>query len=64
MVNEFIKLFTGYEGDFGIADMSKTSLDSNKNKIKPNYEWAGRPVSSIDYKNLRSSLNIQLNFSC
>ena len=36
MVNEFIKLFTGYEGDFGIADMSKTSLDSNKNKIKPN----------------------------
>ena len=34
MVNEFIKLFTGYEGDFGIADMSKTSLDSNKNKIK------------------------------
>mgnify|MGYP001001315515 FL=1 len=51
MVNEFIKLFTGYEGDFGIADMSKTSLDSNKNKIKPNYEWAGRPVSSIDYKN-------------
>ena len=51
MVNEFIKLFTGYEGDFGIADMSKTSLDSNKNKIKPNYEWAGRPVSAIDYKN-------------
>ena len=51
MVNEFIKLFTGYEGDFGIADMSKTSLDSDKNKIKPNYEWAGRPVSSIDYKN-------------
>ena len=38
MVDEFIKLFTGYEGDFGIADMSKTSLDSNKNKIKPNYE--------------------------
>ena len=51
MVNEFIKLFTGYEGDFGIADMSKTSLDTSKNKIKPNYEWAGRPVSSIDYKN-------------
>jgi len=51
MVDEFIKLFTGYEGDFGIADMSKTSLDTSKNKIKPNYEWAGRPVSSIDYKN-------------
>ena len=51
MVNEFIKLFTGYEGDFGIADMSKTSLDSNKNKIKPNYEWAGRPVTLDDYKN-------------
>ncbi len=30
MVNEFIKLFTGYEGDFGIADMSKTSLDSRR----------------------------------
>jgi hypothetical protein len=50
MVDEFIKLFTGYRGDFGIADMSRTSLDSDKNKIKPNYEWAGRPLSINDYK--------------
>ena len=50
MVEEFIKLFTGYEGDFGIADMSKTSLDTSKNKIKPNYEWAGRPITQGDYK--------------
>ena len=35
MVDEFIKLFTGYRGDFGIADMSRTSVDADKNKIKP-----------------------------
>ncbi len=34
MENEFIELFNGYEGDFGIADMSRTSIDSEKNKIK------------------------------
>ena len=50
MVDEFIKLFTGYRGAFGIADMSRTSLDSDKNKIKPNYEWAGRPLSINDYR--------------
>ena len=50
MVDEFIKLFTGYRGDFGIADMSRTSVDADKNKIKPNYEWAGRPLSINDYK--------------
>ena len=51
MEKEFIELFKGYEGDFGMADMSKTELDSEKNKIKPNYEWAGRPVTLDDYKN-------------
>ena len=38
MENEFIKLFTGYGGDFGIADMSRTEIDAGKNKIKPGYE--------------------------
>ena len=51
MEHEFIELFKGYEGDFGMADMSKTELDSEKNKIKPNYEWAGRPVTLADYQN-------------
>ena len=51
MEKEFIELFKGYEGDFGMADMSNTSLDSEKNKIKPNYEWAGRPVTGTDYTN-------------
>ena len=51
MEHEFIELFKGYERDFGMADMSKTELDSEKNKIKPNYEWAGRPVTLDDYKN-------------
>ena len=32
MVDEFIKLFTGYQGDFGIADMSSAQLDAEKNK--------------------------------
>ena len=51
MVNEFIKLFSGYSGDFGIADMSKATLDSEKNKLKPDYEWSGRPVTPQDYEN-------------
>ena len=47
MVKEFIKLFSGYDGDFGIADMSKAeALDSEKNKVKPDYEWSGRPVTA------------------
>ena len=51
MEKEFIELFKGYEGDFGMADMANTSLDFEKNKIKPNYEWAGRPVTTTDYTN-------------
>ena len=50
MEKEFIELFKGYEGDFGMADMSNPSIDADKNKIKPNYEWAGRPVTDTDYK--------------
>ena len=50
MVEKFIELFKGYEGDFGIADMSKAELDSERNKLKPNYEWAGRPITASDYK--------------
>ena len=51
MVKDFIKLFTGYVGDFGIADMSSAKLDSERNKLKPDYEWSGRPVTDEDYKN-------------
>ena len=29
--------------------MSSAQLDTEKNKLKPNYEWAGRPLQS-DYK--------------
>ncbi len=50
MVDDFIELFTGYQGDFGIADMSSAELDEEKNKLKPNYEWAGRPITQGDYK--------------
>ena len=50
MVDKFIELFTGYQGDFGIADMSSAQLDTDKNKVKPNYEWAGRPITQGDYK--------------
>ena len=25
------------------------SVDADKNKIKPNYEWAGRPITDNDY---------------
>jgi hypothetical protein len=51
MLDEYIKLFSGYDGDFGIADMSKAKLDSERNKLKPDYEWAGRPITPFDYKN-------------
>ena len=51
MVDKFIELFTGYEGDFGIADMSSAQLDAEKHKLKPNYEWAGRPITRGDYNN-------------
>ena len=51
MVKEFIELFTGYSGDFGIADMSSAKLDSERNKLKPDYEWSGRPVTEEDYRN-------------
>ena len=34
MVDKFIELFTGYQGDFGIADMSSAQLDTDKNKVK------------------------------
>ena len=62
MVEKFIELFKGYEGDFGIADMSKTELDSERNKLKPNYEWAGRPITVTDYQNHiegKTSIGIQ-----
>ena len=51
MFEEYIKLFTGYDGDFGIADMAKAKLDSERNKLKPDYEWSGRPITPVDYKN-------------
>jgi len=50
MFDEFIKLFTGYQGDFGIADMSGAELDHERNKLKPSYEWAGRPITAADYQ--------------
>ena len=50
MVNEFIKLFSGYDGDFGIADMSKAKLDKERNKIKPDYIWSGKAVTATEYK--------------
>ena len=62
MVDEFIKLFSGYDGDFGIADMSSAKFDSERNKLKPDYEWAGRPITASDYKNHvegKTSIGIQ-----
>ena len=62
MVEKFIELFKGYEGDFGIADMSTAEIDSERNKLKPNYEWAGRPITASDYQNHiegRTSIGIQ-----
>ena len=50
MVDEFIKLFSGYDGDFGIADMSSAKLDEERNNLQPDYEWAGRPITASDYK--------------
>ena len=49
MEKEFIELFKGYEGDFGIAHLSRSEFDADKNKIKPDYEWTGRPITDKDY---------------
>ena len=61
MEHEFIELFKGYEGDFGMADMSKTEPDSEKNKKKPTTN-TGRPVTLDDYKNHLQKKN-QLGFN-
>jgi len=50
MVEKFIELFRGYAGDFGIANLSKSEFDSERSKLKPNYTWAGRPITNSDYK--------------
>jgi len=50
MEKEFIELFKGYEGDFGIAHLSRSEFDSERSKLKPDYTWAGRPVTHSNYK--------------
>ena len=50
MVEKFIELFKGYEGDFGIALLSRSEFDAERNKLKPDYTWAGRPITISDYK--------------
>jgi len=51
MVEKFIELFKGYEGDFGIANLSKSEFDAERSKLKPDYTWAGQPITAFDYKN-------------
>ena len=35
MINDFIKIFSGFDLDFGKADMSNIEVDTERNKVKP-----------------------------
>ena len=50
MIEDFIKIFSGFDLDFGKADMSNIEVDTERNKVKPRYEWAGRNINTQDYQ--------------
>ena len=50
MIDEFVKLFSGLQENFGKADMSKVEFDAERNKIKPHYTWAQESVTPFHYK--------------
>ena len=50
MIDEFVKLFSGLQENFGKADMSKVEFDEERNKIKPHYMWAQASVTPFHYK--------------
>ena len=50
MIDEFVKLFSGLQENFGKADMSKVEFDEERNKIKPHYMWAQESVTPFHYK--------------
>ena len=49
-MNDYIKIFSGFNLDFGKADMSNVEVDTERNKVKPRYEWAGRSITTQDYQ--------------
>ena len=62
MIKDFIKIFSGFDLDFGKADMSNIEVDTERNKVKPRYEWAGRNIPTQDYQlhlNGKISIGIQ-----
>ena len=62
MIEDFIKIFSGFDLDFGKADMSNIEVDTERNKVKPRYEWAGRNINTQDYQlhlNGKISIGIQ-----
>ena len=50
MLDEYIKLFSGYDGDFGIADMSKAKLDSERNKLKARLRMGRKTITQVIIK--------------
>jgi len=50
MEKEFIELFKGYEGDFGIAHLSRSEFDTERSKLKPDYTWVHKPITPSDYR--------------
>ena len=61
MIDEFIKLFSGLQENFGKADMSKVEFDEERNKIKPHYMWAQESVTPFHYKTTFRRKNINRN---
>ena len=58
----FIEAFTGLQRNFGVANLSKLSIDPSTGKARPVYGWAHREIKDQDYLdhlNGRQSIGIQ-----
>tara|TARA_R110002094_G_scaffold64136_1_gene74422 strand:+ start:516 stop:851 length:336 start_codon:yes stop_codon:yes gene_type:complete len=49
MEDIFIKAFSGLQRNFGVADLSQTTIDPVTGKAKPVYKWVHRPITKSDY---------------
>ena len=59
MEDIFIKAFTGLQRNFGVADLSQTTMDPATGKAKPVYKWVQRPLTKQDYlDHLKGSTSI------
>ena len=59
MEDIFIKAFSGLQRNFGVADLSQTTIDPSTGKAKPVYKWVHRAITKNDYlEHLNGSTSI------